>query len=64
MQPTEKAMVPRPGLRIDLVPRELHLGIIGIAGATLAMRVGADLLTVLPPAFLVSVRVRVRRIQA
>ncbi|WP_328866031.1 hypothetical protein [Streptomyces sp. NBC_00304] len=62
MEPTENAMVPRPGLRIDLLPRELHVGIIGVAGATLATWVGADLLTVLPSAFLVSVRVRIRRI--
>ncbi|MEC4015643.1 hypothetical protein [Streptomyces sp. H27-D2] len=62
MEPTENAMVPRPGLRIDLLPRELHVGIIGVGGATLALWVGAELLAVLPLAFLVSVRVRIRRI--
>ncbi|SOD76486.1 hypothetical protein SAMN06272781_4333 [Streptomyces sp. 1222.2] len=62
MKPTKNAMVPRPGLRIDLIPRELHLGIIGAAGAALALWVGAELVAVLPPAFLVSIRVRVRRI--
>jgi hypothetical protein len=55
-------MVPRPGLRIDLIPREAHLGIISLAGATLAVWVGAELLAVIPPAFLVSVHMRIRRI--
>jgi hypothetical protein len=62
MKPTENAMVPRPGLRIDLVPREAHLGIISLAGAALALWVGAELLAVIPPTFLASVHVRIRRI--
>jgi hypothetical protein len=55
-------MVPRHGLRIDLIPRELPLVLIGFGGATLAMWVGADTVAVVPLAFLVSVRVRLRRI--
>lgn len=62
MRPTEKPMVPRRGLRIDLVPRELPLGLIGLGGSTLAMWVGAEPVAVLPLAFLVSVRVRLHRI--
>ncbi|MET7735726.1 hypothetical protein ABZT02_30820 [Streptomyces sp. NPDC005402] len=55
-------MVPRPGLRIDLIPRELPLILIGFGGATLAIWVGAETVGVVPLAFLVSVRVRIRRI--
>ncbi len=55
-------MVPRHGLRIDLIPREAHLGIISLAGAALAIWVGAELLAVIPPTFLASVHVRIRRI--
>jgi hypothetical protein len=55
-------MVPRHGLRIDLIPRELPLVLIGIGGAALAMQVGAETIAVAPLAFLVSVRVRLRRI--
>ncbi|MFD7458950.1 MULTISPECIES: hypothetical protein [unclassified Streptomyces] len=55
-------MVPRPGLRIDLIPRELPLVLIGFGGAALAIWVGAETVAVVPPAFLVSVRVRLRRI--
>ncbi len=62
MRPTEKPMVPRPGLRIDLIPRELPLGLVGLGGSALAMWVGAEPLAVLPPAFLVSVRVRLHLI--
>lgn len=62
MQPTEKPMVPRPGLRIDLIPRELPLGLVGLGGAALAVWVGAEPIAVLPLAFVVSVRVRLHRI--
>ncbi|MFF5372052.1 hypothetical protein [Streptomyces sp. NPDC013187] len=55
-------MVPRPGLRIDLVPRELPLVLIGFGGATLAIWVGAETVAVVPLAFLVSVRMTLRRI--
>ncbi|WP_200812089.1 hypothetical protein [Streptomyces sp. 3213.3] len=55
-------MVPRRGVGIDLTPREQPLGLIGVGGAMLAMWVGAAPLVVLPLAFLVSVRVRLRRI--
>ncbi|MFB7248152.1 hypothetical protein ACFCYX_37520 [Streptomyces populi] len=55
-------MVPRRGLRIDLIPRELPLGLIGLGGAALAVRVGAEPAAALPLAFLVSVRVRLHRI--
>ncbi|SEE14328.1 hypothetical protein SAMN05216489_05643 [Streptomyces sp. 3213] len=62
MNPTDRAMVPRRGVGIDLTPREQPLGLIGVGGAMLAMWVGAAPLVVLPLAFLVSVRVRLRRI--
>ncbi|WP_143658464.1 hypothetical protein [Streptomyces sp. Tue6028] len=62
MRPAEEPILARRGLRIDLTPRELHLAIVGIGGAALAMWVGAEPLTVLPLAFLVAVRVRIHRI--
>ncbi len=62
MRPTEKAMIPRHGLRIDLIPRELPLVLVGVCGAALAMQVGAETMAVVPLAVLVSVRVRLRRI--
>ena len=62
MRPTEKTIVPRRGLRIDLIPRELPLGLIGLGGAALALWVGAEPVAVLPLVFLVSVRVRLHRI--
>jgi hypothetical protein len=55
-------MVPRPGLRIDFVPRELPLVLVGFGGAALAIWVGAETVAVVPPALLVSFRVRLRRI--
>ncbi|MFF3060951.1 hypothetical protein [Streptomyces sp. NPDC057909] len=55
-------MVPRRGLRIDLIPRELPLVLVGLGGATLAVWVGAEPVAVLPLAFLVSVRVGLHRI--
>jgi hypothetical protein len=62
MRPTENPIVPRRGLRLDLIPRELHLGIIGAGGAALATWVGAEPLAVIPLAFLVTVRVSIRLI--
>ncbi|MFF4759606.1 hypothetical protein [Streptomyces sp. NPDC001292] len=55
-------MLPRRGLRLDLIPRELHLSVVGFGGSALAMWVGAEPLAVFPLAFLVAVRVRIRRI--
>ncbi|MFD9234763.1 hypothetical protein ACFWB3_05690 [[Kitasatospora] papulosa] len=55
-------MVPRRGLRIDLIPRELPLVLIGLGGAALAVRVGVEPVVVVSLAFLVSVRVRLRSI--
>ncbi|WP_428934873.1 hypothetical protein [Streptomyces sp. ACT015] len=55
-------MIPRHGLRIDLIPRELPLVLVGVCGAALAMQVGAETMAVVPLAVLVSVRVRLRRI--
>ncbi|WP_432035590.1 hypothetical protein [Streptomyces cucumeris] len=62
MPPTEDPMVPRRGLRLDLIPRELHLGIVGVGGAMLAVSIGTEPLAVVPLAFLVAVRVRIHRI--
>ncbi|MGC3003214.1 hypothetical protein ACPF8X_33795 [Streptomyces sp. G35A] len=55
-------MVPRRGLRFDLIPREPHFGVIGVGGAALATWVGAEPLVVFPLAFFVAVRVRVHLI--
>ena len=62
MRPTEKTIVPRRGLRIDLIPRELPLGLVGLGGTALALWVGAEPVAVLPLAFLVSVRLTLHRI--
>ncbi|MER5676819.1 MULTISPECIES: hypothetical protein [Streptomyces] len=62
MRHTEKPIVPRRGLRIDLIPRELPLILVGLGGATLAVWVGAEPLAVLPFAFWVSVWVGLRSI--
>lgn len=62
MRPTEKPIVPRYGLRLDLIPREPHTAVVGIGGAALALWVHAQPLAVLPLAFLVAVQVRIRRI--
>ncbi|MEV6618538.1 hypothetical protein AB0N31_32695 [Streptomyces sp. NPDC051051] len=62
MHPTEKPIVPRRGLRLDLIPREPHTAVVGIGGAALAFWVHAQAFVVLPLAFLVTVRVRIRRI--
>ena len=62
MRPTEKPIVPRRGLRLDLIPREPHLAVVSVGGAALALWVHAQPLAVLPLAFLVTVRGRIRRI--
>ncbi|MFE0510060.1 hypothetical protein [Streptomyces sp. NPDC058964] len=58
----EKAMVPRRGLRIDLTLRSLPSPLIGLGGAWLGVRAGADESVVALAALLVAVRVSIRRI--
>lgn len=58
----EKAMVPRRGLRIDLTLRPLPSPLIGLGGAWLGVRAGADGAVVALAALLVSVRMRITRI--
>lgn len=62
MKPTETAMVPRRGLRIDLVPRELHIVLICVSGAMLAVQADVASPVAVLVGFLLSVRVRIRRI--
>lgn len=62
MKPAETAMVPRRGLCIDLIPRELHIVLICASGAMQAVQVGVEVLVAILACFLLSVRVRVRRI--
>ncbi|MER5855795.1 hypothetical protein ABT131_09250 [Streptomyces sp900105245] len=58
----EKAMVPRRGVRIDLTLRPLPSPLIGLGGAWLGIRSGADVAVVVLAALLVAVRVSIRRI--
>ncbi|MFF5800616.1 MULTISPECIES: hypothetical protein [Streptomyces] len=55
-------MVPRRGLRIDLVPRELHIVLICVSGAMLAVQADVASPVAVLVGFLLSVRVRIRRI--
>ena len=59
MRPTEKPIVPRRGLPLDLIPREPHLALVGAGGSALALWVHAQRLAVLSLAFLVTVRARI-----
>ncbi|MEU5223187.1 hypothetical protein AB0G55_11055 [Streptomyces toyocaensis] len=56
------AIVPRRGLRIDLIPRELHIVLICAGGAMLAVQANVTLPVAVLMGFLLSVRVRIRRI--
>ncbi|MEU2775161.1 hypothetical protein ABZ646_19995 [Streptomyces sp. NPDC007162] len=57
-----KAIVPRRGIRIDLTLRPLPSPLIGLGGAWLGARAGADVAVVAVTALLVSVRMRITRI--
>ena len=58
----EKAMLPRRGLRIDLTLRPLPSPLIGLGGAWLGVRAGADVAVAALAALLVAVRMSIRRI--
>ncbi|WP_318575281.1 MULTISPECIES: hypothetical protein [Streptomyces] len=58
----EETMVPRRGLRIDLVPRGLPFALIGVAVAVLSECIGLSLWGVGPVALLIAVEMRIRRI--
>ncbi|NEC34392.1 hypothetical protein [Streptomyces rubrogriseus] len=62
MKPTEMAMMPRRGLRIDLIPRELHIVLICVSGAMLAVQADVTSSVAVLVGFLLSVRVRICRI--
>ncbi|MFI0818926.1 hypothetical protein ACH4TX_21490 [Streptomyces sp. NPDC021098] len=54
--------MPRRGLRIELIPHELHIVLICVSGVILAMHVGVEPTVAIPAGLLLSVEKRVRRI--
>ncbi|MGV9985907.1 hypothetical protein [Streptomyces olivaceus] len=58
----DKAIVPRNGLRIELIAREPDSISLGIGGTLLALAEGGAPIIAIPAGFLLSVRVRFSRI--
>ncbi|MFF5981200.1 hypothetical protein ACFY78_20355 [Streptomyces olindensis] len=58
----DNAIVPRKGLRIELIPREPDIIGLGVGGTLLALAEGGAPIIAIPAGFLLSFRVRVSRI--
>ncbi|MFI5978078.1 hypothetical protein [Streptomyces sp. NPDC051452] len=61
MTHTERAIVPRRGLRIDLALRETPFTVIGLGGAGLGVQTGTGPVAASLFALLVAVRVQISR---